>query len=101
MFFRKGYPGWLYEVMMGATTIWERWNSIMPDGKISGTGMNSLNHYAYGAIMEWVYRNVCGLKPVEAEPGFKKFLLEPEINHRFEYGSVVDLSFDYSLETPL
>ncbi|WP_280631858.1 hypothetical protein [Paenibacillus sonchi] len=46
---------------LGATTIWERWNSILPDGTISGTGMNSLNHYAYGAIVEWMYRSVAGI----------------------------------------
>ena len=44
----EDYPSWLFAVKMGATTIWERWNSILPDGKISGTDMNSLNHYAYG-----------------------------------------------------
>ncbi|MFL6555562.1 MAG: alfa-L-rhamnosidase RamA, partial [Bacillus sp. (in: firmicutes)] len=48
----KDYPSWLYAVTMGATTIWERWNSVLPDGKISGTDMNSLNHYAYGSIVE-------------------------------------------------
>ena len=47
----ENYPGWLYEVNMGATTVWERWNSVMPDGHMSSTGMNSLNHYAYGAVM--------------------------------------------------
>ena len=57
------YPGWLYEVNMGATTVWERWNSVLPNGMISDTGMNSLNHYAYGAVMEWVYRNVSGHQP--------------------------------------
>ena len=51
---QEEYPGWLYEVNMGATTVWERWNSILPDGHISDTGMNSLNHYAYGVIAEWI-----------------------------------------------
>ena len=69
------YPGWLYEVNLGATTVWERWNSLLPDGSISDTGMNSLNHYAYGAIMEWVYRDVAGLNP--ELPGFKKAILKP------------------------
>ena len=44
--FFEGFPGWIYAVNLGATTIWERWNSILPDGQISGTGMNSLNHYS-------------------------------------------------------
>ncbi|MBQ3386564.1 MAG: hypothetical protein IJG53_04490, partial [Eggerthellaceae bacterium] len=69
------YPGWLYEVNMGATTVWERWNSVLPNGMISDTGMNSLNHYAYGAVMEWVYRDVAGINPME--PGFRKILLNP------------------------
>lgn len=58
----EDYPSWLYEVNLGATTIWERWNSILPDGRISGTGMNSLNHYAYGCIVQWIYEEICGLK---------------------------------------
>lgn len=57
----EDYPSWLYEVNMGATTVWERWNSILPDGHISGTGMNSLNHYAYGCITQWLYEEVCGI----------------------------------------
>ena len=59
----EDYPGWLYEVNLGATTVWERWNSLEEDGSISGTGMNSLNHYAYGSIAEWIYRYMCGLNP--------------------------------------
>ncbi len=85
IFFQEDYPSWLYEVLMGATTIWERWNSILPDGKISGTGMNSLNHYAYGSIVEWMYRNMCGIKPVEYEPGFKSFIIEPMIYGKLFY----------------
>lgn len=73
----EDYPGWLYAVNMGATTIWERWNSVLPDGSISDTGMNSLNHYAYGAIMEWVYRDVAGLNPVSCAPGFRKARIAP------------------------
>ena len=71
------FPSWLYEVKMGATTVWERWNSVLPDGSISGTGMNSLNHYAYGSIVDWMYRNVCGLNPCEEAPGYKKLLSGP------------------------
>ena len=85
IFFQEDFPSWFYEVLMGATTIWERWNSIQPDGKISGTGMNSLNHYAYGSIVEWIYRNVCGLKPVESAPGFKEFIIRPEVNGKFAF----------------
>lgn len=59
----EDYPGWLHEVNLGATTVWKRWNSLEEDGSISGTGMNSLNHYAYGSIAEWIYRYMCGLNP--------------------------------------
>ncbi len=72
------YPSWLYEVKMGATTVWERWNSVMPDGYISDTGMNSLNHYAYGSIVEWMYRNMCGINPDENAPGYRHFAIAPE-----------------------
>lgn len=73
----EDYPSWLYEVKMGATTIWERWNSILPDGKISGTDMNSLNHYAYGSIIDWVYRCVCGIEPTADAAGYKKAVIRP------------------------
>jgi alpha-L-rhamnosidase len=75
---QEGYPGWLYQVNMGATTIWERWNSILPDGSISDTGMNSLNHYAYGSIVEWLYNTAAGIRPMEETPGFERFLLCPK-----------------------
>jgi len=72
------FPSWLYEVKMGATTIWERWNSVNSDGSVSSTGMNSMNHYAYGSVVEWIARDVCGLNPVFAEPGFKKAVIKPQ-----------------------
>ena len=78
-------PGWLYEVNMGATTIWERWNSVLPDGKISGIGMNSMNHYAYGSIVEWMYRHMCGLRPGQDGPGFVKAELHPQPDRRLGY----------------
>lgn len=57
------YPGWLYEVKLGGVTIWERWNSVNPDGTMNADGMNSLNHYAYGSIIGWVYRTLLGFNP--------------------------------------
>ena len=84
----EDYPSWLYAVKMGATTIWERWNSVLSDGSISDTGMNSLNHYAYGSIMEWVYRNVAGINPVEDKPGFRHIVLSPKPNYRLRYAKV-------------
>ncbi len=80
----KGYPGWLYEVLMGATTIWERWNSVQPDGKISGTEMNSLNHYSYGSIVEWMFRNMTGINPSEEAAGFKRFTLAPKPDYQIK-----------------
>ena len=69
------YPGWLYEVNLGATTIWERWNSMEPDGSVSSTGMNSFNHYAYGSIAQWICEYAAGLQP--AQPGFRKAVIAP------------------------
>lgn len=77
LLFRKEYPGWLYEVALGATTIWERWDSVLPDGRISGTTMNSLNHYAYGSILAWIIRDIVGFAPDEASPGFKNSIISP------------------------
>lgn len=77
------YPGWLYCVNMGATTIWERWNSVLPDGRMNPEGMNSLNHYAYGSILEWVYGYVAGMRPLEA--GWKIFYLAPQPDRRLGY----------------
>ncbi len=79
------YPSWLYAVKLGATTIWERWNSVLPDGSIGDTGMNSLNHYAYGSIAEWMYRNMCGINPVEDVPGFRKIKLAPKPHGSLKY----------------
>ena len=73
--FYEGFPGWLYAVNLGATTIWERWNSVLPDGSISGTGMNSLNHYSYGSVVEFLYRYAAGIIPLE--PGFRKVKIAP------------------------
>lgn len=79
------YPGWLYAVNLGATTIWERWNSVLPDGTMNGEGMNSLNHYSYGSIAAWMYRDVCGMNPVQAAPGFKKASICPHPDERLRY----------------
>ncbi|MDO5109109.1 MAG: family 78 glycoside hydrolase catalytic domain [Erysipelotrichaceae bacterium] len=69
------YPGWLYEVNLGATTIWERWNSLDETGHISSTGMNSLNHYSYGAIVQWMFERCAGLTALE--PGFRRARIAP------------------------
>lgn len=82
---REDYPSWLYEVNLGATTIWERWNSVLPDGTCSGTGMNSMNHYAYGSVVEWFYRNLVGIRPVETAPGFREVEIRPDYPDGFEW----------------
>lgn len=79
------YPGWLYEVKLGATTIWERWNSVLADGSISPNGMNSLNHYSYGSIMEWIYAYVAGIRQDRDVPGFRKVLLSPLVNWQLKW----------------
>jgi len=73
---RKEYPSWLYPVTQGATTIWERWDTQKPDGSII-EGMNSFNHYAYGAIGEWLYTHVAGLRTDPDNPGYRHFFLSP------------------------
>jgi len=74
---RKEYPSWLYPVTKGATTIWERWDGVKPDGSFQNPQMNSFNHYAYGAIGEWMYRIVAGVRIDEAKPGYKHIIIEP------------------------
>lgn len=73
---QETYPSWLYPVKMGATTIWERWDGIKTDSTFQTPGMNSFNHYAYGAIGDWMYRTVAGLQ--ESAPGYKEILVAPK-----------------------
>jgi alpha-L-rhamnosidase len=76
---QESYPSWLYPVKMGATTIWERWNGIRPDSTFEPASMNSFNHYAYGAIGDWMYRVVAGLDTYDDEPGYKHIRIQPHI----------------------
>ncbi len=71
----EGCPSWLYPVSMGATTIWERWDSMLPDGSINPGEMTSFNHYALGAVADWLYQVVAGIRP--AEPGYDSIRLAP------------------------
>lgn len=75
VFMKEDFPGWLYAVKKGATTIWERWNSVLPDGSFDASGMNSLNHYAYGSIGSWLYEKVAGIRCME--PGYRKVRIQP------------------------
>ncbi len=70
-------PSWLFSVRNGATTVWERWNSYSKDDGFGPVGMNSFNHYAYGAIMEWMYAYMAGIARDPDSPGFKRFRLQP------------------------
>ncbi|MFD0693365.1 family 78 glycoside hydrolase catalytic domain [Paenibacillus sp. GCM10027628] len=74
---QESYPGWLYSVSKGATTIWEHWDSIKSDGSFWSDDMNSFNHYAYGAIGDWMYRKVAGLDMNGSLPAFKQIHIEP------------------------
>jgi alpha-L-rhamnosidase len=76
---QETYPSWLYPVKMGATTIWERWNGIRPDKTFEPASMNSFNHYAYGAIGDWMYRVVAGIDTDIDGPGYKKITIKPHI----------------------
>ncbi len=82
---QKSYPSWLYPITMGATTIWERWDGIKPDGSFQNPGMNSFNHYAYGAIGDWLYREVAGINTDEKNPGYKVICIKPHITNRLSF----------------
>jgi len=69
-------PSWLYPVTMGATTVWERWDSMLPDGTINPGEMTSFNHYALGAVADWMHRTIGGIAPLE--PGYARVLVEPQ-----------------------
>ncbi len=71
----RGCPSWLYPVTMGATTIWERWDSMLPDGSINPGQMTSFNHYALGAVADWMHRVLAGLAP--AAPGYREITVRP------------------------
>ncbi|WP_335991211.1 family 78 glycoside hydrolase catalytic domain [Glycomyces sp. MUSA5-2] len=71
-----GQPSWLYTVQQGATTIWERWDSLLPDGTVNPSGMTSFNHYAFGAVGDWMHRVVAGLAP--AAPGYRRLRIAPQ-----------------------
>ncbi len=111
---RKEYPGWLYSVSKGATTVWEHWDGIKPDGTFWDDDMNSYNHYAYASVADWVYGVACGIKP--AAPGFAKVRIEPQPDERVNSLSAVldtvhgrirsawkytDSGIRYEIETPV
>jgi len=84
------YPSWLYPVKMGATTIWERWNGLRTDGTFAAASMNSFNHYAYGAIGDWMYRVTAGIDTKAEAPGYKKITIKPTVG-----GKLQNVAADY------
>lgn len=73
---QRDCPSWLFPVGMGATTVWERWDSLMPDDTVNSSGMTSFNHYALGAVADWMHRVIGGIAPLE--PGYAKVLIAPQ-----------------------
>jgi len=84
-------PSWLYSVTMGATTIWERWDSLLPDGSVNPGEMTSFNHYALGAVADWMHKFIGGISP-EA-PGYRKIRFNPTPGHGLRFATC-------ALETP-
>ena len=89
--YNENYPGWLFSINLGATTIWERWNSMLENGTVNESGMNSFNHYAYGSVCEAIYSRIAGLRNLA--PGWKRVMIKPHLNYRmkkmkFSYESV-------------
>ena len=87
--YNEDFPGWLYAINLGATTIWERWNSLLEDGTVGGNTMNSFNHYAYGSVCESIYSRIAGLRNLS--PGWKKVKIKPQVNYRIKS---MDFSYD-------
>jgi alpha-L-rhamnosidase len=93
LLFQETYPSWFYPINQGATTMWERWNSYSREQGFGNAEMNSFNHYAYGAIGQWMYERVAGLAPDPGNPGYKHFFVRPLIADQLNSASA-------ELETP-
>lgn len=82
---QDGLPSWLFKVKAGATTVWERWNSYTPGVGFGDSEMNSFNHYAYGSVVEWMYRYMAGISADVENPGFKHIILQPTLDTGEKY----------------
>ena len=82
---RREYPSWLYPISKGATTVWEHWDGIKPDGTMWSTDMNSFNHYAYGAVADWMYGAAAGINSDPDRPGFKHIIFRPVTDRRLDF----------------
>lgn len=122
MLLRDEMPSWLYQVRQGATTVWERWDAILPDGSIHSGAMStppemaersqgeadnhmlSFNHYAYGAVIDWVYRHVAGIAPDPSAPGYRRVVFAPRPARGLEHARATietaygQVGIDWSLE---
>ena len=82
---RHEFPGWLYSVDNGATTIWEHWDSRNPDGSMWDAGMNSFNHYAYGSVAQWMFECAAGIRHDERDAGFSHITFRPLTDKRLSF----------------
>ena len=82
---RNEFPSWCYPITQGATTMWERWNGYKPDGTFATPDMNSFNHYAYGAVGDWMYEKMCGITQKEGTAGFTDIVFSPIISDKFTF----------------
>ena len=85
LLFNHKFPGWLYSVDQGATTIWERWNSYTKETGFGPVSMNSFNHYAYGAVLAWIYKTAAGIAADPKNPGFKNIIMAPKPDRRLGF----------------
>jgi len=85
---REEYPSWLFPIKMGATTVWEHWDGIKENGDFWSADMNSFNHYAYGAVIDWIYEKAAGITHSESAPGYEKAIIEPHPDRRLGYVDV-------------
>lgn len=82
---KEDFPSWLYQIKKGATTVWEHWDGLKPDGTMWSPAMNSFNHYAYGAVGDWLYRVALGLGVDEQRPGYRHSIISPRTGHAFDW----------------
>ena len=85
LLFQESFPSWLFSVVNGATTIWERWDSWTPEKGFQDPEMNSFNHYSYGAVGAWMFENILGIRSDPQSPGFKHIILQPRPHARLSF----------------
>src|SRR5262249_35035915 len=83
LLFQDTYPSWLFQVKLGATTMWERWDGYTPDKGFQNPGMNSFNHYAFGSVGQWMFQSIAGIQP--GSPGFKRVIIAPKLTDQLTF----------------